>query len=320
MSVGIVSLELDLHAHAVAQKLREHYSIPAHVFAIDDYFDDGCIDFDIRGKSCITDYTGQLVALRDIDVVWWRRANQPQKPNEHLDPDVHEFISSEWKFAISSLWRSEFQGAWVNTPEADQRATAKTSQLRVAKMFGMQIPDTIISNNPEAVRSFFRRCSDGVVVKKLAGVAGKSLATVEIAEDQLRNDEIILCPSVYQQKIEAEAHLRVIALGDDVVSIIIYSELLDWRRDLNFRAENYQLDQVLKHSIRNFMDFFGLKMGVFDFILDKRGKLIFLEINPQGQFLFLEPLANVDLIGRCAAFFARVVQEQKSNGPRNQTE
>ncbi|MBX5083059.1 hypothetical protein HJB56_09825 [Rhizobium lentis] len=302
--VGIVSLELDLHAHAVAQRLRERYNIPTHVFATDDYVEAGGVQYRLGKDSYVSNYNGVDIRVADVNVVWWRRANQPQKQNDTLDSETHAFVSSEWKFALSSIWQSDFSGSWVNSPSADQKATAKTAQLTVAQKCGLSVPDTLISNSPEAVRLFLAEHPEGVVVKKIAGVAGKSLATVAVTPDLIQDEGVQLCPAVYQQKIDADVHLRVIVLGDNVVSIGIQSDVLDWRRSLHFTAYEHELDSQTRVALLSFMRHFELRMGVFDLIIDRKGGTHFLEVNPQGQFLFLEPIAKVDLIGKCAYFFA----------------
>ncbi|MBY5811794.1 hypothetical protein, partial [Rhizobium leguminosarum] len=302
--VGVISLELDLHAHAVAQRLREHYNIAAHVFATDDYFEQGRMQYRLGRDSYVSDYNGEKVRVADVSVLWWRRANQPQKQNASLDTETHAFISSEWKFGLSSIWQSEYHGSWVNLPSADQRANAKTAQLNVAQKCGLNVPDTLISNSPGAVRLFLAEHSEGVIIKKIAGVAGQSFATVAITPDLIRDEEVRLCPAVYQQTIEADVHLRVIVLGENVVSIAIRSEILDWRRNLHFKACEHELDGQVRGAILAFMRHFDLRMGVFDLVIDRQGITYFLEINPQGQFLFLEPIARVELIDKCAFFFA----------------
>ena len=45
-----------------------------------------------------------------------------------------------------------------------------------------------------------------------------------------------------------------------------------------------------------------LRMGVFDLKMDPSGVPVFLELNPQGQFLFVEGLTGMDLIGAFSGF------------------
>jgi hypothetical protein len=50
----------------------------------------------------------------------------------------------------------------------------------------------------------------------------------------------------------------------------------------------------------------GLRMGIVDFVVDENGEVVFLEINVQGQFLFLDGLGDVDTTTACAEFLACV--------------
>ena len=50
-------------------------------------------------------------------------------------------------------------------------------------------------------------------------------------------------------------------------------------------------------------------MGVVDLKLNEVGVPVWLEINPQGQFLFSEALSGVDLTQQLASFLAHEVRE-----------
>ena len=51
---------------------------------------------------------------------------------------------------------------------------------------------------------------------------------------------------------------------------------------------------IIEQSVRLLREL-GLVMGMFDFILDREGNYHFLEVNPQGQFLWTDQLADVQL-------------------------
>ncbi|KWA14622.1 hypothetical protein WL26_09885 [Burkholderia cepacia] len=58
--------------------------------------------------------------------------------------------------------------------------------------------------------------------------------------------------------------------------------------------ENYALDNATESMLISFLKYFNLRMGVFDLIL-RDNEIVFLEINPQGQFLFCEALTSTPL-------------------------
>jgi hypothetical protein len=307
--VGIVSLGADLHAHAVAKKLRERFGCKAHVFPIDEAHQTCLLNWDgIDGT--ITNYHGDQVRIGDLDVVWWRRARADQGQDltaPLFDQDVFEFVSAEWRFAYPGLWTADFRGLWVNDPRADLWATSKQTQLRTATQVGLHVPKTLISNDPARIREFCALLDGNVVVKKIAGVPGKSFATVEINTENLNkisNDSLRLAPAVYQEKISAEAHYRVLSFGRLPVFVKFSSPYLDWRRSLPVRPHIVEVSTDLTHQVNRFLDELDLRMGIIDFVIDAEGREMFLELNPQGQFLFLEGLGDIDTTTPCAQFLA----------------
>ena len=54
------------------------------------------------------------------------------------------------------------------------------------------------------------------------------------------------------------------------------------------RIEPVSLPKGLQSKILSFMRFLGLQYGALDFRLTPDGRYVFLEINPAGQWLFIE--------------------------------
>ncbi|WP_166304269.1 hypothetical protein [Bradyrhizobium sp. 2S1] len=304
--VGIVSLDVDLHAHAVAKCLRERFNCSAHVFCVDQAHRETVVTW-AQGQGLITDYNGETLDLSSIDVLWWRRANQPQSPSDLLQEEaVHAFVSAEWRFALSGLWAACFRGVWVNDPRAEMWATGKQVQLDAAAKVGFRVPKTIISNDPDQVRNFSRSLGGRIIIKKIAGAPGMQLATVPIDISQYDDDSIRLAPSVYQELISAKAHYRVVALGDKPIFIEIISSELDWRRGISARPKVVRVDDALIDRTKRLIRNLGLKMGIADFVIDQNGDVVFLEVNVQGQFLFLDGIGDIDTTTACAEFLASV--------------
>jgi hypothetical protein len=63
-----------------------------------------------------------------------------------------------------------------------------------------------------------------------------------------------------------------------------------------------ELDAVTTGRLGRVLELLGLKMGVVDLKLDPIGEPVWLELNPQGQFLFVEGLTGLDLTGAFSAF------------------
>jgi glutathione synthase/RimK-type ligase-like ATP-grasp enzyme len=67
-----------------------------------------------------------------------------------------------------------------------------------------------------------------------------------------------------------------------------------------------RLRQRNSHSVhdmvREALNRLGLEMGVIDLKETADGELVWLEVNPQGQFLFLEPLTKLNLADHFADY------------------
>ncbi|MCC4595479.1 hypothetical protein NRY95_05775 [Xanthomonas campestris pv. phormiicola] len=65
---------------------------------------------------------------------------------------------------------------------------------------------------------------------------------------------------------------------------------LDWRAidDLQGVLSPIELPTEIRGKCLEFMQAMGLDMGCFDFIADRSRNCIFVEVNQQGQFLWLE--------------------------------
>jgi len=85
------------------------------------------------------------------------------------------------------------------------------------------------------------------------------------------------------------------ALGDSIYSVTLKSKALDWRPDLNIPFEVVELEEESKTSLRDVLKLLGLKMGVVDLKFAEDGEPVWFEINPQGQFLFVEGLTGLNL-------------------------
>lgn len=89
----------------------------------------------------------------------------------------------------------------------------------------------------------------------------------------------------------------MVCFGDYIVAAKLDSQLhegskLDWRamQGENLNVELYKLPSQIERRIRQFMNNLGIVFGSLDFIVTHDNEYIFLEVNEQGQFLWLEEL------------------------------
>jgi glutathione synthase/RimK-type ligase-like ATP-grasp enzyme len=317
-TIAIFSLERDLHAHAIAHELRRRFGALCHFVATDRLFDRGGLVWDNSDNGSATgrlkSYDGEWFEVDALDAIWWRRVNQPLQSDDRLDTaEVRDFVQNEWRAALFGVVNERFIGTWVNRPSSDVLAGNKLYQLTAASGAGLHVPRTLISQDPREVRDFCRRVGGQVVAKKLHGVPGRPLATVVIAERDLDEDPSIqMCPAVYQEVVPGDRHVRANCFGDVVHSIMIQSEVFDWRRDLSVPFTPFSLGADLDAALVALLRVLDLRMGIMDLKITDDGQVVWLEVNPQGQFLFGQALSGVDLISAFAEFLMREAESLSS--------
>src|SRR5438270_9611 len=77
---------------------------------------------------------------------------------------------------------------------------------------------------------------------------------------------------------------------------IFLTDFQDWRHPLDADIEPYALSMEVRDALLGILAEFGLQMGIFDLKLTNDGEPVWLELNPQGQFLFVEAMGGGDLM------------------------
>jgi glutathione synthase/RimK-type ligase-like ATP-grasp enzyme len=189
-------------------------------------------------------------------------------------------------------------------------AENKIYQLILAKKLGFKIPETLISNNRDRVYEFIRANYFNCIIKPIrSGFIDdpnnpKVIFTNKINRDKLEElDRIQSCPSIFQSNITKEADVRVTVVGEKVFAARIESQehkenKIDWRRGSNIIGHNYiELPSEIENQCVNLVKQLNLIFGAIDLVLDQEGNLYFLEINPNGQWAWIEkrldlPISN----------------------------
>jgi glutathione synthase/RimK-type ligase-like ATP-grasp enzyme len=318
----IVALSGDLHALVVRDRIRETSPFDCHVVASDALVDtQGFVWRPGRsasgGRATLPTSDGTVVDIGDCGVVWWRRASYPQlvETGDALDD---RFVTAEWTAALRGALGHARAAAWVSDPEATRRAANKPLQLQAAIDVGWDIPETLVSQDREEVIDFVERApARKVVMKALGSTYGRGTATVEATPEAISASDpaaLALCPSIYQHVIPGREHLRVNVWGNTVAAFMVQSDVLDWRRDQGAPIAPVHLVPEVEDGCRAIVARLGLAAGVVDAKVVTGGAPVFLEVNPQGQFLFLEGATGVDLTGVVAGYLVALAAEAAAAG------
>jgi glutathione synthase/RimK-type ligase-like ATP-grasp enzyme len=237
---------------------------------------------------------GEKISLSDCRSIWWRRPQAFVLHPEVVRPGDLNFIQSESHEAFAGLWQAA-DAFWINHPTRDQVASHKAYQLRVAQQVGLFIPSTLITNDPEEARGFIdARGHDQTIYKAFSATAEDWRETRLLrASEVALLDNVKYAPVIFQEYVAARVDLRVTVVGPSMFPAAIYSQetsyKVDFRMDMaNARIESWTLPTDVESRLRAFMSSLGLVYGAIDMRLTEDGRYVFLEVNPAGQWLFVE--------------------------------
>lgn len=131
----------------------------------------------------------------------------------------------------------------------------------------------------------------------------------EISPTKLPADHVLtFAPAIYQEMVVKQFDVRTVLMGASVYSFALHDlkGALDWRQNAwqgKVKVTDIETPIEVKAALTAFAQKSGIVFGVFDFAVDMQGQWWFLEVNEQGQFLWLEELLpSAKLMQRFLAF------------------
>jgi hypothetical protein len=237
------------------------------------------------------------------DVIWIRRLEQPVCNPKVAEADK-KFAEVEYRsFHHAVAYALETLPVWViNRFSASRFVSNKSVQLQFARNCGLRVPKALMSNSPKGVKEFLDHNRNRTICKAFTphvwqrqSVGGVAVTeTFELTRDQLPADEVLTyAPGIYQDMVLKQFDIRTVLMGERVYSYALHNPLkaLDWRPDAgmgNIEVEIVPTPSDVERGIAAFAKKSGLCFGSIDFAVDIHGNWWFLEINEQGQFLWLD--------------------------------
>jgi hypothetical protein len=223
---------------------------------------------------------------------------------------------------------------WVNDPDAAAVADDKVHQLEAAQRLGLEVPPTLVTNDPDEFRRF-RREHGRVVAKAVAGAAGlpaskRVLTTVLGRRDAAHAEEVALAPVCFQAYVPKRSEVRATVVGGRVHAVRIHSQEQartrhDWRRyGPGLRLTKATLPRPLSQRLVALARELGLGYGGVDLVQRPDGRYVFLEINTLPAWLWLEDATGEPLTASLADHLescigrgtARPPQKRKGKGEK----
>jgi glutathione synthase/RimK-type ligase-like ATP-grasp enzyme len=293
MSVLIVSEAGDVHAQAVMHALAAQ-GASAELLDLSEYptllalsiaFDGGGRRLELRRGG------GGVLDLDTVRAVWWRRP-QPFCPPAGMDEARRRFAISEAATAFQGLYQA-LDAFWINEPARDAVASHKPYQLALAQEIGLEIPLTLMTSDVSQARAFWRKHEGEVIYKQFIASTDAWRATQRLSpEDEAHAESIAYAPVIFQKHVPAVADVRVTVVGREYYAAATDVREADYPQDVRMNLdavyEAHDLAPEIAVKVGELMDRLGLVYGAIDMRLTPDGRYVFLEINPAGQFLYIE--------------------------------
>lgn len=238
--------------------------------------------------------SGGKLCAAEVLAIYYRKPKLPA-----ITTYTPEYISMIQRdiIAVTNGLVDAFSGRVLTKPSLLRRAENKIFQLLLAKNFGLQLPVSCITNDIGTAESFFKKKS---IIKPI------SIGKVKLGERYNLHGTNMLKPfaetiamtPIYLQEYQEKCYeVRLTVVDGKFYPVkILAGNKLDWRMSL---VNNIYMETDCPTNVRTaclaILETLGMNFAAFDFIVTDEGDWIFLEFNPNGQWLWLEMELKLDI-------------------------
>ncbi|UPK68304.1 hypothetical protein [Chitinophaga filiformis] len=285
----IVTHKSDFTVDYVIRKLNDK-SIPYYRFNCEDVLKRSF------GVQIDQQFKYHINGISDFSSVWFRRT---KLPDFNQQPDgIKRYLQDEVDSLFSNLFNT-IPAKWLSNPTNIYRAENKLVQLKEASKLGMNIPETIVTNQKDEIKKFYYENEKNIIIKPIYSnrifLDNKFglIYTNKLGEKHINDlDDFLLSPNIIQRLIDKQYELRVTIVDKSVFAAAVDSQSqketeIDWRKSrLKFTA--YKLPEYIEKQCIELVNSLGISFGAIDMIRSKDGSYYFLEVNPNGQWAWIE--------------------------------
>jgi glutathione synthase/RimK-type ligase-like ATP-grasp enzyme len=239
------------------------------------------------GESLRFRYKERELSLGPDDAVWYRRARIASKLPQFADPQLRNGAMVESKAQL--LGALAAAPCFVLDPPTLVRTNEhKPRQLQLARQLGLEIPRSLMTNDPVEARAFIESCPGGAVAKMLGSFAihdqqGEEqvvFTTLMTSEHLDQLGGLQYSPMVFQERIRKQLELRITAIGNRLFAASVDSERtegadIDWRArgvTLLQSWKEYALPPEIEKRLHQYMERIGMQYSAIDIIVDHEGR------------------------------------------------
>ncbi len=246
-------------------------------------------------------------------VLFWRPA-LPSYIEDEMEGSDLEFYKAEWKNFMKGIYLNLKDCFWMNPYPENLTYQDKVYQLRLAQEIGFNIPQTFITTSLNEANTFFNQTDNEIIYKtfwktfwdeenKKGDTEVYAIHTSIVDKKDLDDSKIkFATPNLLQTYIPKKVELRITCVGKAVMACEIQSQesevsKVDWH---DFDIKNtphlkHKLPRKIELLCLKMLDKLGLTYGCFDMIITPENEYIFIELNPNGQYGWIERLTMLPI-------------------------
>jgi hypothetical protein len=274
------------------------------------------IDYDSGKQHILFKKDGKKINLSEeiSSVLCWRPRMPEELVKQLSGKKTQDFYKAEWNIFLRGIYLSLQHLFWMNPYPQSIIYEEKAYQLKIAQDIGFQIPKTYLTCSLEDAYKYFETTSEQIIYKPFSPITMKrkgksddpvyySLYTNLIDKhDFLNADELLATPNIFQLYVPKKVELRVICVGKAVMTCEIHSQQSevskhDWRRyDIGHtQYAKHQLPSEVEKRCLKLLEQLKLSYGCIDMVVTPNDDYVFLEVNPNGQFGWIEDLTKLPI-------------------------
>lgn len=302
----VISNKEDLTTDFIILSLKKN-NIPFYRLNTEDLFTKININFDFSNKKYkLIDLTlNKTIDLtRDISSVYYRRPLLPEPLSFNISIEEKEFIEKESYYILEGLYSILKNKFWISYPAFVRSAENKILQLQVAQNLGFKIPLSLISNIKSSQNDFVK-FNQSIIKPIKNGLITQNKENMKLVYvDSITSEKInlnkSLFPSYLQEKINKQYDLRLTVVGEKVIPVMIKGKnknIIDWRNNDNSNLiyEKVEIPKNIEKMCVELLRELKLNFGAVDMALNTNGEYVFFEINPNGQWAWLDKQLHLNI-------------------------
>lgn len=306
MGVALLGMGDDAELKTLAERLGKRVDV--HIWDLQDW--PGETPLSICQRSGKTEVTiDNRVAVDSLDAVFVDKVGFSvlhDRFQDSLEERPYSLCNQLREYRgtmLSTLQILEDRGVRVvNSTYSRGSRMRKPGQLATLAAAGLPVPESLTTNDPDAVKRFQSEV-DEVVYKPVAGRGYARLLDADESND-VKFERLANSPVLFQQRIDGD-DLRVYVVDGEVVAagrIVNEAETIDLRLE-NHTVESVTLRPEIERVAVKTAEELGLSFTGIDIIADD-DEFTILEANSAPMFVNFDEMAGTDVAGALADLLA----------------